>query len=122
MPPLRDGFPSDFHHTTAPTATAPFPKSAPSSTLLSRGGYIHTIDEWIAALNHFVREEIRDYVTNTESFLSTLDSVRSTDPTADGHGRNDERNDERNAAESIWEAVGGYDHPQPGSRLLQYGQ
>lgn len=64
-----------------------------------------TVDEWIAGLNAFVAAEMADYRQRTEEYLRSLG--------ADHPGQ---------AVDKIWESVGGYAHPQPGSRLLQYGK
>ncbi len=50
-------------------------------------------------MNAFVAEEIRDYRNRTVEYLQSLSTTSG----------------------EIWEAKGGYSHPQPGSRLVQYG-
>ena len=53
---------------------------------------------FISSLNKFLMEETVDYINNIEGFVYNM-------------GRSNEH----------WGASGGYDHLQPGSRLIQYG-
>jgi hypothetical protein len=81
------------------------------------------VAEWIAGLNNFAAAEITDYKRNTEAFLQSLHSgsdahINRTDSNAGGEGNTGLGN----AIERIWETAGGYSHPQPGSRLVQYGK
>ena len=57
------------------------------------------LEEWVDALNSFKQQETEDYIENIDSYVST--SMR--------------------APSSSWSNVGGYSHPQPGSRLIHYG-
>ena len=57
------------------------------------------VHEWVARINAFVAEEVRDYRNRTTEYLQSLATTGG----------------------EIWEVKGGYSHPQPGSRLLQYG-
>ena len=53
---------------------------------------------FVSSLNKFLHQEIQDYKRNIEGFVHSLGSSRAH-----------------------WGASGGYDHLQPGSRLIQYG-
>ena len=53
---------------------------------------------FISSLNEFLCDEILDYKKNIEGFVHSMKSC-----------------------EEHWGANGGYDHLQPGSRLIQYG-
>ena len=53
---------------------------------------------FISSLNEFLYREIQDYRQNIEGFVHSM-----------------KRPDEH------WGSTGGYDHSQPGSRLIQYG-
>jgi hypothetical protein len=81
------------------------------------------VAEWVEGLNNFATAEITDYKRNTEAFLQSLCNggdahTNSTDSNAGGEGNTGPGN----AIERIWETAGGYSHPQPGSRLVQYGE
>ena len=57
-----------------------------------------SVQEWVDEINRFASYEIMDYVNNSESYIAQ-------GPAADGG----------------WVAQGGWDHPQPASRILTYG-
>jgi hypothetical protein len=96
------------------------------------------VDEWVDGLNAFVRAEMVDYIKLTPDYLKSLGDAASAGSFghADGNGTLLDApltvggaasaeaavSGGEQAADSIWEAVGGYEHPQPGSRLLQYGE
>ena len=82
---------------------------------------------WVAAVNRFALEEVVDfeehigaYIEAADSDLSATDVKKQYDSgSSDGDGNGSRCVDI--CRESIsWAAVGGYDHPQPGSRLMQY--
>jgi hypothetical protein len=60
-----------------------------------KGIVISDFRQWAEALNSFAKAEVTSFVTGTEQYL------QSADP-------------------EPWSWEGGYHHPQPGSRLLQY--
>jgi hypothetical protein len=85
-----------------------------------------TVAEWIEGLNDFATAEITDYKRNTEAFLQSLYSggdalTNSAGSSASGEGKTGPGMGVP-ATERIWESAGGYSHPQPGSRLVQYGK
>lgn len=68
------------------------------------------LSQWVRDINAFVRSELRDYRQRAPAFLNAL-------------SQQEERgNAENKAPVQIWESAGGYHHPQPASRLLQYGK
>jgi hypothetical protein len=84
------------------------------------------VAEWIDGLNNFAAAEITDYKRNTEAFLQSLCNggdahTNSAGSSASGEG-NTRLGSDVPAIERIWETAGGYNHPQPGSRLVQYGE
>jgi hypothetical protein len=121
-----------------------------TSPLLRAGWRAGTVDEWVNGINAFLRAEMTDYRHLMPQYLQSLSECASTStaghvdssdarssaasaaaarhmpaPAAVGAGRAEEADvaaSSSDAAGSIWEAVGGYEHPQPGSRLLQYGE
>ena len=60
---------------------------------------------WVTAINEFARQEIEDYANNIESYVNHLNSLSSWD----------------DLKPFLWDSLGGYNHPQPGSRLIQCG-
>jgi hypothetical protein len=63
------------------------------------GWYCKDIRKWAAAVNAWKDGEILDYKQNYQSYCKVF-----------VHGSSD-----------VWDHEGGYNHPQPGSRLTQYG-
>jgi hypothetical protein len=129
------------------------PKQAASLTEL---GFTHTsdVDEWVARINAFVKQEVEDYRQNAEDFIGELfvhyqpeEEEEEEEGEEEADGEKGQQNKRAGAAASspgaptfsaanlaavkqeikeavqasIWEGFGGYWHPQPGSRLLQYG-
>lgn len=84
--------------------------------MLAGGHYADTVQDWVDGLNAFARAEMADYKANTEAYLRTL-AMNTASGASDGIV-----SQAGSAADRIWEAVGGYTHPQPGSRLMQYGE
>jgi hypothetical protein len=84
------------------------------------------VAEWIDGLNNFAAAEITDYKRNTEAFLQSLYCGGDAHTNSDGSSASGEGNtrsaSDVSAIERIWETAGGYNHPQPGSRLVQYGK
>lgn len=104
------------------------------------------LDLWVREINAFVHSELRDYRQRTPAFLEFLAKQDAAEEAqqhvtnvgsagtvgtagggvSDGGGSSEAliRDVEKkgdNKKVQIWESVGGYHHPQPGSRLLQYG-
>eukprot|EP01031_Cornospumella_fuschlensis_P035299 gene35299-42771_t len=75
----------------------------PPSKNRAQGSYEDDCRAWSERINAFQKQEIEDYISHASSYLEPASSS-----SAIGRG-------------GIWEVGGGYDHPQPGSRLLQYG-
>jgi hypothetical protein len=80
----------------------------------------------VEGLNKFATAEITDYKRNTEAFLQSLcngsDAHSSSGGSSAGGDGNTRAGEDAPAIERIWETAGGYSHPQPGSRLVQYGK
>lgn len=72
---------------------------------LAAGRIVSDLHEWVRQMNAFVASELADYRHRTTAFLDAL-SADSGD---------------QEQSQGIWETKGGYHHPQPGSRLIQYG-
>ena len=89
------------------TATPAMPP-ADAATLLP-------LRKWVAAINQFALEEVSDFAENIGAFVEAADKelsatdMKQTCPTT-----------AINRETISWAAAGGYDHPQPGSRLMQY--
>eukprot|EP00595_Chromulina_sp_UTEXLB2642_P000516 CAMPEP_0196763616 /NCGR_PEP_ID=MMETSP1095-20130614/4430_1 /TAXON_ID=96789 ORGANISM="Chromulina nebulosa, Strain UTEXLB2642" /NCGR_SAMPLE_ID=MMETSP1095 /ASSEMBLY_ACC=CAM_ASM_000446 /LENGTH=317 /DNA_ID=CAMNT_0042117199 /DNA_START=452 /DNA_END=1402 /DNA_ORIENTATION=- len=80
--------------------------------------YVDDVFEWADRLNEFAHSEILDYIDNADSYLNQLEKEYA----------DKQHSNYLSTGELIdllepkhWAAVGGYDHKQPGSRLLQYG-
>ena len=73
-------------------------------------------------------DHIESYIafasTPSSSSLSPSSSSSSSVPKGGSHdSTSSPMNSDNNMSEPLsWSSVGGYDHPQPGSRLLQYGK
>ena len=80
-------------------------------------------------MNAFVQSEISDYRANIHTFLNTLISPLDANSHI-VHTGSDQISPHvdvnchvlPSGIDQIWDITGGYDHPQPGSRLLQYGK
>lgn len=81
-------------------------------------------------MNAFVQSEISDYRANIHTFLNTLNSPLDANSHV-LHTGSDQISSPTDVnshvlpsggIDQIWDIAGGYDHPQPGSRLLQYGK
>jgi hypothetical protein len=109
------------------------PKQAPS---LMELGFTHTsdVDEWVSRMNAFVKQEVEDYRQNAEDFIGELFVHYQPEQEEEDEGEEEGvptfstanlaavKQELKEAVQaSIWEGCGGYWHPQPGSRLLQYG-
>jgi hypothetical protein len=64
------------------------------------GTYLPTVSTWIEAINTFKQFEIEDYEQRIHEYLTSGCIQR---------------------VEDCWDMLGGYNHPQPGSRLIQSG-
>jgi len=73
------------------------------SSPLAAGRVVSDLHEWVRQMNAFVASELTDYRHRTTAFLDSLSA------------------DSADQSQGIWETTGGYHHPQPGSRLIQYG-
>jgi hypothetical protein len=89
------------------------PLSSSSST--SKVSTLLPLRKWVHAINQFALEEVTDFAENIGAYIEAADrelsatDVKQTDPTT-----------AINRETITWAAAGGYDHPQPGSRLMQY--
>lgn len=89
-----------LHRWVPPTLAQATSAATTDPTNPLAGGYqVVDLHEWVARMNAFVAEEIRDYRNRTVEYLKSLTTTSG----------------------EIWEVKGGYSHPQPGSRLVQYG-
>jgi hypothetical protein len=60
------------------------------------------VHEWVKAINAYAKDELESYRFGIYDYLNSLNSLE-------------------NPAQESWDFVSGYDHPQPGSRLIQCG-
>lgn len=120
-----------------------------SPALASEGWDLCTgsVQQWYERLNSFANREIQDYMSRSDHYIAQMTSgefhqasPQPSPPTTprlttnlsysstqtagtvslcstDGSDVNDMR-----SGGAYWALVGGYNHPQPGSRLLQYGK
>jgi hypothetical protein len=63
------------------------------------------VKEWVAKINEFSAKEVDDYEKNIVSYLQHLNSLKTWEE----------------LRPLLWDSMGGYDSPQPGSRLIQCG-
>jgi len=68
----------------------------PPSDSSTEGSTVDNLLDWVAKINSFSRNEALAFANYASSYTTTQ-------------------------MDSQWAVVGGYDHPQPGSKLLQYG-
>ena len=98
-----------------------------------------SIHEWFDELNAFAAREIEHYISESDEFLERMnlrefwhslppppppDTVVLSKWKSEGSMSvcsQDDQEDVCRSGGSYWALVGGFDHPQPGSRLLQYG-
>ena len=105
-----------------------------------------SLQEWFEQLNTFSSREMQLYASESDGFLNDmcrgehhypspmssppttprLNTILSYSSTQTGRTNSAQSTDERESEDlrsggSYWALVGGYAHPQPGSRLLQYG-
>jgi hypothetical protein len=98
------------------------------------------LKEWVYKINKFAEEEMNDYVENINAYLdNTFSDSSPRSPFSDGGESSmcdsqtssstgnkkfnesiDESRSEAKSSSVTWASVGGYIHPQPGSRLMQY--
>lgn len=71
----------------------------------SSGSFNSSLSEWTEKINELVFNEVQDYKKNSETYLTSLNP--SQDPV-------------EKEIKPMWDFTGGYDHSQPGSRLIQY--
>jgi hypothetical protein len=79
--------------------------------------------EWDEKINRFVVAEMDDY--SRRSFDHLISATRETlglaNPNNPSNPKDDSNPNSCALQEFLWETKGGYDHKQPGSRLIQYG-
>ena len=75
---------------------------APCKRSESFAQIINNPHDWAYKINKFAQDEVNDYINNINLFVQDTENL---------------------ATEKVfsWSAIGGYDHKQPGSRLMQYG-
>ena len=81
--------------------------------------YFENAAEWVDAINEWAAAQVQLMLSiflfvhyNCSSFLQVEDYVTNMDSYLDELSAGSAR---------IWDPVGGYGHPQPGSGLVQYG-
>jgi len=72
----------------------------PPSDSSPEGSTAGNLLDWVAKINSFSRNEALAFANYASSYAKTTTQTQMN---------------------SLWSVSGGYDHPQPGSRLLQYG-
>eukprot|EP01034_Spumella_vulgaris_P029274 gene29274-36296_t len=114
------------------------------------GVFLSRADEWVKCVNEFAHNEILDYKQNMATYLASLHATVTTEETegqdpniksaskptsplasennADRDFSSDDEDGRKLQSEEkvanlgiSWDVYGGYSHPQPGSRLIQYG-
>ena len=120
----------------------------PPSSSSSSSPPVLPLHAWVAAVNQFALEEVVDfaehigaYIQAADRDLSPTDVKKKHDSSSGSSGSGvvaTDGSDSQGAVSSVgsdsdkgrcvdicresisWAAIGGYDHPQPGSRLMQY--
>ena len=124
------------------------PQPPSSSSSSSSSPPVLPLRAWVAAVNQFALEEVVDfaehigaYIQAADRDLSPTDVKKKHDSSSGSSGSGvvaTDGSDSQGAVSGVgsdsdkgrcvdicresisWAAVGGYDHPQPGSRLMQY--
>ena len=115
----------DFHAKIYDPMQRPLSPSSSSST---SSPPVLPLRAWVAAVNRFALEEVEDFADHIGAYIEAADRDLSLTDVKKKHDNSSSSSGSSSGGrcvdicrESIsWAAIGGYDHPQPGSRLMQY--
>ena len=119
----------DFHAKIYDPMQQPLPQPlSPSCSSSTSSPPVLPLRAWVAAVNRFALEEVEDFADHIGAYIEAADSDLSLTDVKKKHDNNSSSSGSSSGGrcvdicrESIsWAAIGGYDHPQPGSRLMQY--
>lgn len=107
-------------------AVPPYASSPCTVSLGTSGAAEVNLHKWVEAVNAFARFEMSDYIKHHEEYISRVNMECECESESESEsdalvGLESGPTQTPSPGPLVWSHSGGYDHAQPGSRLVQYG-